>query len=129
MTDSETEPRAPAPSFPCCPCFVVSPLDEDTAAEVAAVFKALADPARVRIVSLLASAPGGEVCGCDLPGSLDRSQPTISHHMSTLVRAGLVAREQRGKWAWFSLRRESLDALCVAMGGCAAGGEADSVTG
>lgn len=103
----------------CCPSLFSEPLGEDAAAEVAAVFKALADPARVRLVSLLASASGGEVCACELPSYLDRSQPTVSHHLGLLVRAGIVEREQRGKWAWFRLRRERIAAICVALGGTA----------
>jgi len=62
-------------------------------------------------VSIIATSPTGEVCACDLPESLDRSQPTISHHLTLLVNAGLLAREQRGKWAWFRLRSERLGEL------------------
>ena len=64
-------------------------------------FKALADPTRLRLLSLIASAPGGEVCACDLNDPLARSQATVSHHLSVLVKTGLVTRQQRGKWAWF----------------------------
>jgi ArsR family transcriptional regulator, arsenate/arsenite/antimonite-responsive transcriptional repressor len=71
---------------------------------------------RVRLVSIIGGAPGGEICACDLPGLLDRSQPTISHHLSVLVRAGLIDREQRGKWAWFRLRREGFAAIRAALG-------------
>jgi ArsR family transcriptional regulator len=68
-------------------------------------------------VSLVAAAPGGEICACDLPELLDRAQPTVSHHLTLLVRAGLLDREQRGKWAWFRLRDESFAGLRAALGG------------
>ena len=88
----------------CCETLRTPTLSEDDAVELAAVLKALADPVRLRIVSLVASSSTGEVCACDLPTALDRSQPTVSHHLSQLVTAGLLEREQRGKWAWFRLR-------------------------
>ena len=87
----------------CCAPVTAGRLDE-AAATRWRLFKALADPVRLRLVSIIAGAPAGEVCACDLPGLLDRSQPTISHHLTLLVRAGLIDREQRGKWAWFRLR-------------------------
>jgi ArsR family transcriptional regulator, arsenate/arsenite/antimonite-responsive transcriptional repressor len=92
-------------------------LGEDDAIELASILKALADPARVRLVSIVASSPTGEVCACDLPAALDRSQPTVSHHLSQLVNAGILRREQRGKWAWFSLQPKRLAAVCEALGG------------
>jgi ArsR family transcriptional regulator, arsenate/arsenite/antimonite-responsive transcriptional repressor len=101
---------------PCCTPVTAGPLDEDAAVELATVFKALADPVRLRLVSIIAVAPGGEICACDLPGLLDRSQPTISHHLTLLMRAGLIDREQRGKWAWFRLRREGFAAIRAALG-------------
>ena len=64
----------------------------------------------------MATSPTGEVCACDLPDSVDRSQPTVSHHLSLLVDAGLLEREQRGKWAWFRLRYERLDELRALLG-------------
>jgi ArsR family transcriptional regulator len=94
----------------CCGPLRGEVLSEEDAAELASVFKALADPVRLRIVSLVASAAGGELCACDLPETLDRSQPTVSHHLSQLVTAGMLEREQRGKWAWFRLRPERLAA-------------------
>ncbi|MFN0092285.1 MAG: metalloregulator ArsR/SmtB family transcription factor [Acidimicrobiales bacterium] len=97
-------------------CVLTAPLDEPTAEALAAQMKALADPARLRLVSMLATAPAGELCACDLPAAVGRSQPTVSHHLSLLVAAGLVEREQRGKWAWFRLRRDRLAALRGALG-------------
>ncbi|MBA3360672.1 MAG: winged helix-turn-helix transcriptional regulator [Acidimicrobiia bacterium] len=70
---------------------------------MAAMFKVLADPTRLRLLSLIASVPEGEVCACDLTEPVVRSQPTVSHHLSVLVKAGLIRREQRGKWAWFQI--------------------------
>ena len=78
-------------------------LDADAARDVAATFKALADPARVRLLSIIAAQPDGEACICDLTEPVGLSQPTVSHHMTTLARAGLVTREQRGKWAYFAV--------------------------
>jgi ArsR family transcriptional regulator len=100
----------------CCPPVFRVPLEEDEAVELAEVLKAMADPARLRLLSIIAAAPGGEVCACDLVEPLGRSQPTVSHHLSQLVRAGLISREQRGKWAWFRLNDERVAALrdCLA---------------
>lgn len=92
---------------PCCPPLHDS-LDEDAAGDLAAVLKALADPARLRLLSIIGAAEGGWACACDLHQPLGRSQPTVSHHLSTLVRAGLLEREQRGKWAWFRVRPDRL---------------------
>jgi ArsR family transcriptional regulator len=100
----------------CCPPVTAGRLDEAGAAELAGVLKALADPVRLRIVSIIAAAPTGEICACELPGLLERSQPTVSHHLSQLVHAGLVDREQRGKWAWFRLRPDRLAAVRAALG-------------
>jgi len=87
----------------CCEPVLIEPINADEAEELANGFKMLADPVRLRILSLIANAPDASMCGCDLPTILDRSQPTISHHLSLLTEAGLVTREQRGKWAWFSV--------------------------
>jgi ArsR family transcriptional regulator, arsenate/arsenite/antimonite-responsive transcriptional repressor len=109
-------PMATTPELQsCCTPLTEQLLDEDAAVELAGILKALADPVRLRLVSLIASSPTGEVCACDLPAQLDRSQPTMSHHLSQLVKAGLVEREQRGRWAWFRLRPQRLDALCAVL--------------
>lgn len=109
-----------------CPPVTGAVLDEEQAAELAGLLKALADPVRIRLVSLIAAAAAGEVCACDLPAQLDRSQSTVSHHLSQLVKAGILAREQRGKWAWFRLRPAMLDAVCAALGSSAAPVPADA---
>lgn len=99
---------------PCC--VLDEALDHDAAERLADQLKALADPARIRLISMLATAPGGELCACDLPAALGKSQPTTSHHLHQLLEAGLVEREQRGKWAWFRLRADRLAAVRGALG-------------
>ncbi len=101
----------------CCPHLLGPTLRDDEAERLAATLKALADPVRVRLINLVAQA--GELCACDLPELLDRSQPTVSHHLSILVKAGLLHREQRGKWAWFSLEDQRLAEVRSALGGVA----------
>jgi ArsR family transcriptional regulator len=96
----------------CCAPLSASSLSDDEADATAAIFRALGDPARVRIVNLLATA-GGEVCGCDLTEALDLAQPTVSHHLKKLHDAGLLDREQRGKWAYYSLNREAMAKLTL----------------
>jgi ArsR family transcriptional regulator len=99
----------------CCSPLTGGVLDETAAEELAGVLKALADPVRLRLVSLIAAAPSGEVCACDLPAAVDRTQPTVSHHLTQLVRAGLLDREQRGKWAWFRLNPDGFAAIRAAL--------------
>ena len=89
-----------------------TPITEDQAVELADVLKAMAEPARLRLISMIASSPGAEACACDLAAPLHRSQPTVSHHLTQLVRAGLLVREQRGKWAWFRLNTDRIAQLC-----------------
>jgi ArsR family transcriptional regulator len=102
----------------CCSTLRDPCLTESAAEELAGVLKALADPVRLRIVSLVASAGTGERCACELPALLDRSQPTVSHHLALLVAAGVLEREQRGKWAWYRLRTERLDAIASIISSC-----------
>src|SRR5580658_9104756 len=87
----------------CCPSVLAAPLDADEAADMARGFSALADPARLRILSMLAAAPDGEVCVCDFVGPVGKSQPTISHHLKILGEVGLVHGDRRGKWVWYSI--------------------------
>ena len=94
----------------CCAPLSASSLTDEEAEATAAIFRALGDPARVRIVNALATA-GGDVCGCELTGSLDLAQPTVSHHLKKLYDAGLLDREQRGKWAYYSLNRAAMTKL------------------
>jgi ArsR family transcriptional regulator len=86
----------------CCGPGCELELSSNQAEDLASVFKALADPVRLRLLSMIAGAEN-ETCACDLTAPVSRSQPTVSHHLSVLVSAGLITREQRGKWAWFQL--------------------------
>ena len=99
----------------CCPSVFAAPLDEATAVELAAGFAALADPARLRVIAILAAAEGGEVCVCELVEPLGKAQPTVSHHLKVLGDAGLVVGDRRGKWVWYSLVRSRLEALQSAL--------------
>lgn len=99
----------------CCGPVLAAPLSEPDAEELAAAFKVVADPVRLRLLSLIAEA--GEMCACDLVAPIGKSQPTISHHMSVLTDAGLVHREKRGKWAWYSVAPDRLAVLRDALGG------------
>jgi ArsR family transcriptional regulator len=99
----------------CCEPLLASPLDEGEASELATAFKVLADPVRLRLISLIAASEGGEGCACDLVEPLSRSQPTISHHLAVLVEAGLLTRTQRGKWAWYRVAPERLAVLRDAL--------------
>jgi ArsR family transcriptional regulator len=90
----------------CCGPLAASALSDEEAASTAALFKTLGDPARVRIVNLLASR-GRAVCACEFEPALGLSQPTVSHHLKKLTDAGLLDREQRGKWAYFSINSEA----------------------
>ena len=96
----------------CCAPLAAPRLSDEAAAATAEVFKALADPARVKIVNLLATR-AEPVCVCELVVPLGLSQPTVSHHLKRLVEAGLLEREQRGKWAHFSLKREAVAKLAA----------------
>ena len=101
----------------CCPSVLASPLGSRKAAELAKAFSALADPVRLRVLSILAAAPAGGVCVCDLIEPLGKSQPTVSHHLKVLGEAGLVHGDRRGKWVWYSLDRDRLAALRSAIDG------------
>jgi ArsR family transcriptional regulator len=96
----------------CCAPLAASTLSDAEAEATAELFKALGEPTRVRLVNLLARA-GGEVCLCELTEPVGLSQPTVSHHMKKLVEAGLVEREQRGRWAFFTLKRDAVETLAA----------------
>ncbi|MCZ0206449.1 metalloregulator ArsR/SmtB family transcription factor [Streptomyces sp. UMAF16] len=95
----------------CCPGLLTAPLDEEQAVDLARVFKALGDPVRLRLLSMIASKAGGEVCVCDLTPAFDLSQPTISHHLKLLRQAGLIDCERRGTWVYYWLLPETTDRL------------------
>jgi ArsR family transcriptional regulator len=89
---------------PCCPPLAQSRIPAETAAVLAPAFKALGDPVRLQLMSMIASAEGGEACVCDLTPAFDLSGPTISHHLKTLREAGLVDAERRGSWVYYRAR-------------------------
>jgi len=99
----------------CCSPLTAGILDDEQAERLALVFKALGDPTRVKLVSLIAATAGGEACICDLTDPVGLSQPTVSHHMKLLVEAGLVTREQRGKWAFYRVVDETLRSVAKAL--------------
>ncbi|MGW0865685.1 MULTISPECIES: helix-turn-helix transcriptional regulator [Streptomyces] len=99
----------------CCPALLTTPLDEGQAVELAKVFKALGDPVRLRLLSMIASRAGGEVCVCDLTPAFDLSQPTISHHLKLLRQAGLIDCERRGTWVYYWLVPEMTDRLAAIL--------------
>ncbi len=94
-----------------CPPLLAGALDPEDAESLARALRVLADPARLRILSLIQAQPDGEACVCHLTQPLGLTQPTVSHHMRVLLEAGLVAREQRGSWAYFSVISEQLASL------------------
>ena len=95
----------------CCRPLGAAALSDEEAVATAALFRVVADPARVKIVNLLARSAGEPVCACEFEPALGLSQPTVSHHLKKLTDAGLLEREQRGKWAFFSLVPEALERL------------------
>jgi ArsR family transcriptional regulator, arsenate/arsenite/antimonite-responsive transcriptional repressor len=95
----------------CCSTLLREPLTASQAADLARILKALADPTRLRLVSMVAAHEGGEACVCDLTEPLALTQPTISHHLKILLDAGILTRDKRGKWAYYALVPSALDAL------------------
>ena len=104
----------------CCAPLSQGALSPEQAGQVAPLLKALADPVRLRLMSLVASHPGGEACVCDLAGEFDLSQPTISHHLKVLHDSGLLDREKRGVWVYYRARTEALASLAALIGSPAA---------
>ncbi|MGQ0826355.1 MAG: ArsR/SmtB family transcription factor [Actinomycetota bacterium] len=99
----------------CCEPVLGATFSDSDARDLADAFKVIADPVRLRLVHMIARAPAGEVCACQPLGPLARSQPTVSHHLSVLTEAGLLAREKRGKWAWYRVQPERLTGLAAAL--------------
>jgi ArsR family transcriptional regulator len=110
-----TLPLLTADLASCCAPVTGGVLDVASAERLARVFKALGDPTRVRLLSLIAATEGGEACVCDLTAPVNLSQPTVSHHMKQLVDAGLVTREQRGKWAYYRVVEDALQSIADAI--------------
>jgi ArsR family transcriptional regulator len=115
MRHGKRETRMSGTIEGCCAPVTAAVLDEEAATRLATVFKALSDPARLRLLSMIAAAEPGEACACDLVEPVGRSQPTVSHHLALLVEAGLVEREKRGKWAWYRVVPAQLDLLRDAL--------------
>ncbi|MBM9510583.1 ArsR/SmtB family transcription factor [Actinacidiphila acididurans] len=99
----------------CCPVITAAPLDAEQAAGLAQVFKALGDPVRLRLLSMIASREGGEVCVCELTPAFEVSQPTISHHLKLLRQAGLIDCERRGTWVYYWALPATLDRLAAVL--------------
>jgi ArsR family transcriptional regulator len=119
----QIRPELPVvPSAACCP-LLREPLTAAQAADLARILKALADPTRLRLVSMVAAHEGGEACVCDLTDPLGLTQPTISHHLKILMDAGIFTRQKRGKWAYYALVPSALDALSAVL---STGGQAQS---
>ena len=95
----------------CCSPLVVEPMDPAEADELSRLFKALADPVRLRLLSLIGGQSTGEACVCDLTGAFDLTQPTISHHLKVLREAGLIASERRGTWVYYRMLPTAMDRL------------------
>lgn len=105
----------PAEAVACCSPLVREPLSSEQAVELAPLFKALGDPVRLRLLSLIASHAGGEACVCDLTGVFELSGPTISHHLKVLREAGLVSGQRRGTWVYYRARPEALGRLSAIL--------------
>jgi ArsR family transcriptional regulator len=99
----------------CSIPLVREPLDESAAAGLAQVFKALGDPVRLRLVSLIGAHQGGEVCVCDLTTAFDLTQPTISHHLKVLRQAGIITSERRGTWVYYRLEPAALGRMAALL--------------
>jgi ArsR family transcriptional regulator, arsenate/arsenite/antimonite-responsive transcriptional repressor len=100
----------------CCAPLLREPLSPEQAADLARILKALADPTRLRLVSMVAAHEGREACVCDLTEPLGLTQPTISHHLKVLVEAGILSRDKRGVWAYYALVPDTLEALGAVLG-------------
>ena len=101
----------PDGALACCAPLAREPMTADQAEQVSGLLKAIADPVRLRLMSMVLSHEGGEACVCDLNDAFDLSQPTISHHLKVLHQAGLLHREKRGTWVYYKARPEALTAM------------------
>jgi ArsR family transcriptional regulator len=110
----ELQPNPPL-AVACCTPLLREPITAGQAAELARLLKALADPTRLRLVSMVAAHDGGEACVCDLTEPLGLTQPTISHHLKVLVDAGIFTRDKRGVWAYYALVPAAMNALAAIL--------------
>ncbi len=117
MTTSPALPARPLPALAddCCAPLLREPITASQAADLARLLKALADPTRLRLVSMVAAHEGGESCVCELTEPLGLTQPTISHHLKILVDAGIFTRDKRGVWAYYALVPTTMDALAAVL--------------
>ena len=117
MTTSvrQSLPLAESAGPACCPTGLAEPIDRATAEELAVLLKAVADPARLQVLALLRSLDNCEACVCDLTEPLGLSQGTVSHHLKVLVDAGILAREKRGYWTWYSIIPSRLTELAAIL--------------
>ncbi|MGK7924957.1 MAG: ArsR/SmtB family transcription factor [Spirulina sp.] len=99
----------------CCPSLLSAILKPEEAQQLASLFRVLGEPARLRLISLIAAQPQGEVCACDLVEPLGLSQPTVSHHLKVLYQAGLLERERRGTWIYYKIVAQRLETLRNAL--------------
>jgi ArsR family transcriptional regulator len=109
----------PVQTVACCSPLSREPLSQQAADRIAPLLKALADPVRLRLMSLVASREGGEACVCELNDAFDLSQPTISHHLKVLNEAGLLERDKRGVWVYYQASAAALDGLATLIGSTA----------
>jgi ArsR family transcriptional regulator len=116
MSKSVAVQAGPPDVAGCCSPLLAEPLTAEQAAEVSPPLKALADPVRLRLLSLVASHADGEACVCDLNDAFDLSQPTISHHLKVLHEAGLLERSKRGVWVYYAVNRTALAGLATLLG-------------
>jgi ArsR family transcriptional regulator len=110
----------PVETVACCAPLSKEPITTDAAERIAPLLKALADPVRLRLLSIVASHEDGEACVCDLNDAFDLSQPTISHHLKVLHETGLLDRTKRGVWVYYQVKPEALSDLAALIGGVGA---------
>lgn len=113
---AQFDPSGPGTTLACCSPMTAEPLSQQEAESISPLLKALADPVRLRLLSLIASHAEGEACVCDLNDAFDLSQPTISHHLKLLHEVGLLDRDKRGVWVYYRVRREALASIVALMG-------------
>ncbi|HTU98748.1 MAG TPA: metalloregulator ArsR/SmtB family transcription factor [Solirubrobacteraceae bacterium] len=115
MTNQRLLPVLEPDAGACCPPLACEPLSRAGAEEMAALFKAVADPLRLRLLSLIACHPGGESCVCDLTGEFNVTAPSISYHLKILREAGLITSERRGTWVYYRVIPEAMERMSAVL--------------
>jgi ArsR family transcriptional regulator, arsenate/arsenite/antimonite-responsive transcriptional repressor len=115
VTNQEPLPVPGAPGGACCPPLACEPLSAAGAQELAALFKAVADPVRLRLLSLIACHPGGESCVCDLTPEFDMTAPSVSYHLKILREAGLISSERRGTWVYYRVMPQAMARMSAVL--------------